>query len=245
MLTTTKAIFLHTTRLSGNKVVIHLYTKDFGRVSIVANNLHRKNSDLKMSLLTPFSLFNLTFNFQEKKDLHRYEELVPYYIFQQIPFSPIRSALSLFMTEIVYRSIKERQTDESLFSFLEKSIIYLDEIDDCNKELALFHFLFLAGFSKELGFFPRIETYEEGSFFDLEEGAFYKNVSLNGRLLNANDSFLFYSILSAIDKNELNKLSFSRETKQLILYHFIEYFSIHIAGFSRLKSLDILIQLFD
>ena len=117
MLTTTKAIFLHTTRLSGNKVVIHLYTKDFGRVSIVANNLHRKNSDLKMSLLTPFSLFNLTFNFQEKKDLHRYEELVPYYIFQQIPFSPIRSALSLFMTEIVYRSIKERQTDESLFSF--------------------------------------------------------------------------------------------------------------------------------
>lgn len=59
----TKAIVLHKTNYAENSLVVHLYTLDFGRCSILVRGAKNKKSRNKPALFEPLSILEITGNF--------------------------------------------------------------------------------------------------------------------------------------------------------------------------------------
>ena len=66
--------------------------------------------------------------------------------------------------------IKEKESDQELFTFV-RSIL---EILDLSDRTANFPIKFLFQLTKYLGFYPQFDT--EGKYFDIQEGKFRKNI---------------------------------------------------------------------
>jgi DNA repair protein RecO (recombination protein O) len=105
----------------------------------------------KMALYQPLTLLDLVVYNKENSGLQRISEAKLQRAHQRIPFDFSRTSIALFMTEVINRSIYENYQNESLFDFLEDSVVTLDQEDT---PLAHFPLVFLIEKAKYLGFSP-------------------------------------------------------------------------------------------
>ena len=77
--------------------------------------------------------------------------------------------MALFLSEFLYRAIREEAENRPLFAYLQHSIIWLDE---CGDGFANFHLVFLMRLSRFLGLYPNLEDYHTGDYFDLLNACF-------------------------------------------------------------------------
>jgi DNA repair protein RecO (recombination protein O) len=239
MLLTTKAIVLHTIKYNENSVIVHTYTEQNGRMAYVVNGAKSKKSVLRSALLQPLSLLELETVYQQKKDLQRIKESRLAYAFTTIPYDPAKNALSLFIAELLFRSLKEPQVDKSVFEFLFESVCLLDKTDG---SVGNFHLVFMLQLSAFLGFKPNVDNYSEGSFFDLQNGVFV-NVPGFSTYLTQEESANFCT-LCKLDYRTMSEVQYSKEQKSGLLKALIAYYKTHLSNFSQIKSVEVLVQLF-
>ena len=67
------AIVLYLTRYTDKTSIIHLYTRDLGRISCFANGIFGRKSKVNRSLLYPLSVLNTVI--VEKGDMYSLKEL--------------------------------------------------------------------------------------------------------------------------------------------------------------------------
>src|SRR5690606_19559514 len=85
-----------------------------------------------------------------------------------------KTTLAIFLSEILHHSIKEEEKNQSLYSFLETALLWLDT----HNEVANFHLILMMEITKFLGFFPD-SSQNDYSFFEMTEGIFtpYHSIS--------------------------------------------------------------------
>ncbi len=236
----TKAIVLHTVKYSENSVIVHAYTQEHGRMAYVVNGVKSKRSSLRSSLLQPLTVLDLDTDYNPKKDLQRIKESRVAYNFTDLPYDPSKNALAIFIAELLYRSLKEPQTDPELFEFLFDSI---QKLDIAENGVGNFHLSFLMQYSRYMGFAPQHDTYVENAHFDMQNGVFLPSKPSFGNCLNNYDSQLFAAVCS-INYANMQAYGFSREDKKTLLTNLMSYYKLHMHHFSQIKSLDVLYQLF-
>ena len=101
--------------------------------------------------------------------------------------------------------------------------------------------LFLLNLSRFLGFYPDLSESHKTAF-NLLEGRFidaeYEKLSITG-----NELILFKKLLG-INFDGINTISYNKSERQVILRVIIRYFELHLEGFRKPKSLDILETVF-
>ena len=239
MLTKTQAIVLHYFPYSDSGKIVHLYTKDKGRVSVFVRT--SKRSATKMSFLQPFSVVEITIDGKPNHTMQYVKECNAAAVFSSIPFNPVKSAVTLFLAEILYKTLKEQIADENLFDFLEQSIVFFDK---CTNGIANFHLIFLLQFSKFLGFEPNVENYDENAFFDLKNGAIYPENPPHTFFLSQEETKIFVQLLR-FNFSTMHILKLSRTQRQTILEQILLFYRLHLPEFSNIKSLEVLKQIFD
>ena len=239
MFSKTQAIVLHHFPYSDSGKIVHLYTKNEGRMSVFVRT--SKRSAIKMSLLQPFSVVEITLNNKPNRTIQYIKECNAYAVFNTIPFNPIKSAVTLFLAEILYKTLKEQLRDENLFDFLEQSIVHFDR---CINGTANFHLIFLLQFSKFLGFAPNIENYDENGLFDLKNGAICQETPLHTFYLSQEETKIFVQLLR-FGFSTMHLLKLSRTQRQTILEQILLFYKLHLPEFSNIKSLEVLKQIFD
>mgnify|MGYP003592803638 CR=1 FL=1 len=228
MLSRTRAIVLKTTKYSDTSVILKLYTELHGLRSYIVSGVHGKKS--KAALLLPLSLLDVVANHTEKAKLIRPKELSLAHPLQSVHSDIQKSSLLLFLNEVIYKSIKEEEANEQLFSFLFDSILWLEHSPE---SIANFHLKFLLTFSQHLGFYPH-ESYSENSpWFNLQEGVF-SNQKTNYSL-DENLSKLLFESLSGNYSNITNK-----EIRKSLLDKILLFYELQVHGFGKIKSLDVL-----
>ena len=73
----------------------------------------------------------------------------------------------MFLSEVLSNTLQEEEQNETLYSYLESTFLWLDSQSD----YANFHLLFLLKLTKYLGFYPDT-TLIDFPFFNLQEGMF-------------------------------------------------------------------------
>nr|WP_313809662.1 DNA repair protein RecO C-terminal domain-containing protein [Allomuricauda sp.] len=146
--------------------------------------------------------------------------------------------LYFFLAEMLGNSIQEQEKDAALFNYLEYSFLWLDE-HELNPN---FHLVFLLNLTKYLGFYP--DTYfNQAPYFDLQEGGFSEQPTLNP--LIQGEILTHFKTLLGINFDALSTLKIKKTQRRELLKMVILYFRLHLHGFRKPKSLDVLNAVFE
>ncbi len=238
MLHTTKGIVLHHFKYADNSVIAKVFTEKYGLQSYILNGVRNKKAKNKAVYLQPLSLVEINGFYKEKKGLQRVKNIQLDIPFNSIPFNINKSSIAFFLSEILYKSIKEEESNNLLFEFLYGAIQVLDLEED---HYINFHLLFLAHFTKHLGFYPQASNIDENAnfYFDLQEGYFTSLQPHHNAFVEPPISILFYSVLGT-NFDAMENLVISTKQRKMLLNTFLDYYSLHLSNFDNLKTLEIL-----
>ena len=108
------------------------------------------------SLYQPMNILDGEVSVNPKSDLWRAHGLSLKYPLASIRGSMPKTAISLFMGEVLYRTVRETLVaDDDFYSWCEQSVLTLDALGE---DFANFHILFLLGLASALGFRPTAES---------------------------------------------------------------------------------------
>lgn len=241
MFCTTRGIVLHSIPYKDTSAIIYMYTEAFGRASYMVSRRRSKKSPLVKSLFIPLSVLDLEVEHLNKREIHRIKEARVCLPLQEILCDPIKNVLALFLSEFLFRVVKETEPDPRLFCFLYDSIQVLECAD---KGVANFHLVFLLRLLRYLGIFPNIENRRAGYYFDMLNSVFTVDQPAHPHFLGKEDTEVFARLLKMSYEN-MSLYVFSRQERVRIIQKILEYYHLHLPDFAEFKSLAVLQSLFD
>jgi len=241
MLHKTKGIVLHSLLYNDKFIIINMYTEDFGRASYMVPNSRGRKSKVSRALLQPLSILEMEVEHLNNKDLQRIKEAKSGFTTTQLHCHPVKNAIALFLSEVLYRIIQEKEPNHTLFDYLCRSIKWLDIVDE---GIANFHLSFLLQLSAYLGIRPNVESYKAGFYFDLINGIFSESLPEHNSYLNKEDAIVFERLLR-INYENMALYTFTRHERTTIIRYIIKYYRLHTSDFPEIKSLAVMQSLFD
>lgn len=218
-----------------------MYTETFGRVPYLVARSRGKKSLSSKALFMPLSLLDLEVEHLNKRELHRIKEVRNSYPLMDIYCHPVKNVLALFLSEVLYRVVRDTEPDGRLFNYLCRSVQLLNGAEE---GVANFHLVFLLHLPLYLGVHPNVTNYAPGCYFDMLNGIFTPAPPLHPHYLNQADSQIFARLTKMSFENS-SLYAFSRHERALIIDRLFEYYRLHLPEFSEVKSLAVLQSLFD
>jgi DNA repair protein RecO (recombination protein O) len=151
-----------------------------------------------------------------------------------------KSSVAIFLGEVLTSVLREESANEGLFDFIEDSVIYFD---NCKEGFANFHLAFLASLSSYLGFEPGKGTDHNNRYFDMLNGTFVPFPPDHGNYANAEISGILAAFFSSSFEN-VNNIILTGSLRNEVLETMVKYFSIHLPGLKKIKSLEVLKEVF-
>lgn len=151
MVKITEFIVLHITKYGENSVVVHTLCKDYGRRGFLVRGAGKKSV---MTLLQPLSVLEAEVHESSRSKLHTATRLTAKHALFGIRDSIYKNSMTMFMSEVLYRSIKDGVSEPGLYEWCEKSILLLDALEN---DFSNFHIRFLLEFAVTLGFSPETQ----------------------------------------------------------------------------------------
>lgn len=236
MLFTTKGIVLHHFKYSEKSVIAKVYTEKFGLQSYILNGVRSTKSKNKAVYLQPLSLVEISANHKENKGLQQVRSIQLDTVYESIPFNIGKTSIAFFLAEILYKTIKEEETNYTLFKFLYNALQVLD-LKETN--YANFHLIFMAQLCHFLGIPPQNKEIESKYiYFDLQEGVFLRHQPPHQSFKDSTISSLLIKVLNA--NFDTPNLSFSYSDRKKVLTALLDYYNLHLSNFENLKSLAVL-----
>lgn len=237
MIETTKAIVISSIKYGDTSLIATCYTEKCGiKTYLLKGVLKSKKSKIKAAYFQPLMQLNLTANHNNKGKLNSLREVEILHFYQTIYTDLKKQSIALFLAEILYYSIQEEEQNSTLFQYLETSFLWLD----VHEKISNFHLLFLLNLTKFLGFYPD-QKHIDYPYFDLVEGNFTKRKPIQPI---QGDKLIQFKKLLGINFDVLPQISFSATNRQAILAMLIHYFELHLSGFKKPKSLQVLKYVF-
>ena len=110
----TRAIILHTTNYSDTSLIVKAYTEEFGSQSYIISGVRTTRSKYSSNFFQALSLVELVSINKNNGGLNRITEVCWSPPFSTIPFDMIKSTISIFLSEVLYRSIREEEKNRAL-----------------------------------------------------------------------------------------------------------------------------------
>lgn len=242
MLLTTQGLVLHTIKYGETSVIAKVFTRDLGLCSYIIKGVRTPKGRTKQNLLQPLSHLEMTVYNNPKKDLQFVKEMRPETHDNNYSVDGVRMALRFFMDEVLYKSLKENEPNQSLFDYV------VDELHkvDASEQDAYQPIKFLIHTASHLGIEPMDNYSAHEPFFNLKEGRFLSSPTPFMEQSLQNGDIDYY--LDADSSRHIHACLSSRETTPLMtarqrsttLGNLLEYYHIHLSDFNNFKSHEVL-----
>lgn len=236
MLVKTKAIVISSLKYQEKSLIVKCFTQSSGLKSyFVQSAFSSKKSNQKIAYFQPLTILEIEANHKNKGTLEHFKEIKLSTAYQTINTDIIKSTIVIFLSEILHHSIQEEEKNDNLFTFLETALLWLDT----HEETSNFHLILLLEVTKFLGFYPDTSDID-GKHFEMKEGFF--TPFLGTSCLSEHETHLFKKLIEL--KFDSNQKVFAGIERQILLKILLDYFAIHLDGFRKPKSLDVLKEVF-
>jgi len=148
MVKVTELIVLHTTKVGENSLVVHTLSKEYGRRGFLVRSAGKKSV---MTLFQPLSILEADIQESSRSSLYTARNLSLKHHLAGIRGNMFKDSMTMFLSEVLYRTIKDGANEEGLYEWCERNILLLDAI---RSDFSNFHIRFLLEFAIALGFSP-------------------------------------------------------------------------------------------
>lgn len=240
MLYKTRGIVLNHIKYSETSIIVTIYTERFGRQAYIINGVRSKKAKIKANIFQSLFLLDMEVYHKPKNDLQRVKEIQNAVVFNSLPYDIRKSTLAIFIAEILYKTIQEQEPNPELFEYLFNTIQLLDLKEN---GISNFHIYFLIHFTKYLGFYPHNNYSEANCYFDLKAGGFKQIKPMHFSFMDKEQSLIFSKMLS-FSEDQHENLKIDYQHRIYILEKVLEYYTLHHEGVTKIKSLDVLKEVF-
>lgn len=240
MIRKTRGIVLHTTRYGESSLVVHCYTAMSGRQTFMVKGVRKSKKQNRSNLFQPLFILDFEVYHKDGRNIQMVKEVNRAIPLNSIPFDITKSTQAIFMAEVLYRVLKEEESNPVLASFLISTIQYLDTLEEASPD---FHILFLFQLSRHLGFYPQNNFRGETVFFNLVSGQFKTHLGDPEIFLDQSGSVLWNRYMQA-DLQSVKEEGFNGLQRKQILDDLVRFYKLHVAGMGEIRSLEVLHSFF-
>ena len=215
MTTDARLIILQYTKIKDSAIVIHTLSREWGRRSFIVH----LGKGASLALFQPLSIVDAEITENPRSELWRASRFTQARPLVSLRTDPSKNAITLFLSEVLYRAVRDGMAEEGLYDWCERSILTLEALE---KDYANFHLRWLLELASAMGFEPSAEDLSPFA------GERFKDVKA---LLDA--SF-----------EEAMLLPLSGERRSELCEVFIRYLSHHSESTLDIRSLRVLRELF-
>ena len=224
MLTKSRGIVLNFIKYKESSIITKIYTEEFGIISCIVNGVRSsKAKGNKIAFYQPLTILDLVIYYKPNQELHRISEAKISYPYQSLSFNIAKSSITIFLTEILGKILKEEEKNEDLFLFMLESFQTFDQMQESYTN---FHLQFLIQLADFLGF--GISSVKD----------FSDTLVLSP---NSDQSLDFFARL--LHSNYSQSITANGQLRYEILTWLIHFYQLHFEHFGQIKSLEILREL--
>lgn len=236
MLVKTKAIVLSALRYQEKSLVVKCFTESDGLKSYyVRDAFSSKKNSQKTVYFRALNIIEIEAEHKNKGTLEYFKEVRIAYPYLSLNTNMVKAGIAMFISEMLHNSIKEEEQNKSLYHFIETALLWLDNHD----EAANFHLIMLLELTKFLGFYPNGNDKGYG-FFEMTEGIFIQYPTIT--CLTSHETSLLLRLIPL--KFDNSTRAFHVTERQALLKILLDYYSFHLDGFRKPKSLEVLREVF-
>ena len=231
MILSTPGLVLHTTPYAESSVVAKVFTRQLGVRSYLVKGVRNKGGRMKQNLFAPLSSLDMVVYDNPNNDLNYIKELSPRH--PALQPDPVDNALRFFMTEVLYKALREEEPMPDLWDYVE---LVFSEHCSVSSEIPHMPITFLLTVTRHLGIEPLDNCRTREPLFDLQEGRFVSVATET--TLPPNLSLLLHEYL-----NNLSTFHFPLSTlndRRTLIDALIAYYQLHLSGFRQFHSHEIL-----
>jgi DNA repair protein RecO (recombination protein O) len=220
MLHKTRGIVFRFTKYGETSIIVNIFTELFGLQGYIVNGVRSKSSKSRMALFQPLTPLDMVVYHRANANLNRIKEIKCLQPFHSIQTDVKKSVISIFINELLNKTVKEESHAQEVFDFLFHAVSVLDEMKDGYEN---FHLLFMLKLSRYLGF-----------------GVQNVNEVLGARVTDSDIENILKKLISADYHAPVNM---SNDQRRVLLELILKFYGDHIDTFGEMRSVQILKEL--
>jgi len=209
-------VVLHTIKYRDSALIVQGYSNLCGRQSYIIRTGKSRSKQAVLSQLHPLNIIDAELVPGGKGEMGNIKEFCPAYRLPEIRCNMNKCAIAMFISELIYRTIKEVEPNKELYNFIRSSVLTLESLVS---GYANFHPWFVVEMCKKTGYDPR-----------LSETAFSER-----------SSEIMATILN-VDPAKLSSFRISGNERYIFIKDMLAYLSHHIGYPVEVNSLEVLHQ---
>ena len=217
MLTKTQAIVLHAIKYGETRLIVDMFTKVFGRQAFIVSIPKTPKGKVKKQFFQPLTILEIETDIRPRQQLQKLHDVRLAAPFASIPFEPDKLAISLFVAEFLYYALRSEQRNELLYEYLENSSF--------------------------LGFYPNLDDYKDGDYFDLRESVFMPMPPVHRDFLHPEEAQKV-QLMMRMDFPTMHLFRMSHQERNRLLEVSLKYYRLHLPDFPEMKSIEVLQALY-
>ena len=191
---TIQGIVLQSIRYGDTSLIVKVFTRNIGLRSYMVKGAFNHNSKSRAALFQNLHLINyVEAGKPNRSSLGYMKDVQLATVYQSIPFVMNKSAILMYVSELLSKTLTEQEQNEPLYDFIERSLLWLDLV---HQDYANFPLFFTLELTRHLGFYPKA-NHATGYCFDMLEGSFAHDLPLHPYYFEADLATTFSQLLNA------------------------------------------------
>lgn len=236
-----KGILVGSVRHNDRTSIAHVFTSEHGMVPFVWFLSKTGKNASRNTLLQPLTQLEFQAEYIPTESLQHIKEIKNCAPYVDIPHNPLKSAISLFLSEFLTYALKGEQCNPPLFRFLIESLKWFDNAP--NGSYANFHIAFMIGTARHIGITPNADEYVPGCVLDMRDGCFSPLIPKHTEFVPAELSYKLYLLMNS-GYDAMKDAPLTGQERVMLLNALNTYFRLHIPSFPVLKSIEVLEAVF-
>jgi DNA repair protein RecO (recombination protein O) len=227
---------LQSIRYGDSSLVVKIYTQQAGLQTYMVKGVTGRAAHHRAALFQPMTFLRFVQSGRSRPNSLSYlKEPELQYAYQSIPLVMNKSAILIYLSELLSHTLTQTEQNEALYAFVFQSVVWLDLVESHYANFPLYFTLELTRF---LGFYPHVP--EPGqTLFDMMEGRFVSVAPPHPYWMEREPSALVARLLQRpID--EMATVILNGEQRNMLLDGLLTFVRLHAPMVKGLQSHEIL-----
>lgn len=227
---------LQSIRYGDSSLIVRIYTLNAGLQTYMVKGVTGKTSKNRLAFFQPMTFLRFLQSGKPRPGGMAYlKEPELGYAYQSIPQVMNKSAILMYLSELLTHTLTQQERNDDLYQFVFQSIVWLDLVETGYANFPLYFTLELSRF---LGFYPQ-SNYRPASCFDMMEGQFVTAMPVHPYCFTQEDSAVLAQLLNrSID--EMASVPMTGLQRNALLERIITFMRLHAPVLKGMQSHEVL-----